>query len=879
MLAAEGALRLVRDLQNIALNAGHPVPLAIALDQENGGVNSLYDDIFIRQFPSAMGIAATGSKTLAKEVAQATAHELSAVGVNWILGPVLDVLTNVRNQPLGVRAFGDDAQEASAYGVEFLKGYQAAGLATCGKHFPSYGNLEFLGAQTDVPIITESVEQLSMSALVPFRNAIVQGIDSMMVGGVAMSSEHMDVMHACLSEQVVQGLLREKLGFDGVVVSECLEMDALSKNIGVGQGTVMAAQAGCDTILICRAFNVQKEAIAGLQLGIENGMIDRHSIRQSLRRILRMKARITSWQQAFNPGDMSLLSALQPSHTELSTKAYNASITVVRDEKRLLPLSNIISPDQDLLLITPLLKPLPASAAAKSTTEISREMSPPANSWHTKASAVNDEQVFKEFGRSLARHRNGRVLHTSYTANGLRPAHEDLIVRASAIIVVTADANRNLYQNGFTKHVSMMCKTQTNASGKFQAKPFIVISVSSPYDFSADPSIGTYICSYDFTETALQALVKVLYGDLQPTGSLPGTINQSQKLHQARQHWLVESWIEERDAHALDILLKSLREEKESDFPHSELSGVSSSAFLLRHPAVEEAHFVVRNSSTKDLYGFCATYYFPATATGVIGIILVDPSRRKLSIGHSLHNRAIRSMLQRKHVKLLQLGSRLPSIYQGIPAGHGLERKRLRQWFANSGWNTGQPSAVCRMIFRGVQSFKPPDGLSKALKSSIYQFDLIHGPEYETPVVEHVDGASKSGIREIYQAALADKNSCSIIRARRREDGAVVGTVVLYKADSIIARHIPAVPGTMANGGGITSPVISSAIPEGRGVLLQGLVLLGIRQMKMQGIGEVILDNVGLIFSIRSSSSRIPFGLPDTSFESWPFLTAISIID
>ena len=139
------------------------MPLLIVLDQENGGVNSLYDEIYIRQFPSAMGIAATGSKTLAHEVAKATAQELKAVGVNWILGPVLDVLTNVRNQPLGVRTSGDDPQEVSQYGVQFMKGYQEAGLATCGKHFPSYGNLEFLGSHTDVPIITESLRVGSFS--------------------------------------------------------------------------------------------------------------------------------------------------------------------------------------------------------------------------------------------------------------------------------------------------------------------------------------------------------------------------------------------------------------------------------------------------------------------------------------------------------------------------------------------------------------------------------------------------------------------------------------------------------------------------------------------------------------------------------------------
>lgn len=164
------------------------MPLTIGLDQENGGVNSLFDEIYIRQYPSAMGIAATGSKDLAFDVAKATAEEIAACGVNLIMGPCLDVLTNARNQPLGVRTTGDDPQEVSDYGIAFMKGYKEAGVATMGKHFPSYGNLEFLGSALDVPIITESLEQLSLSALIPFKNAIYQGLDAMMVGGCAMSS-------------------------------------------------------------------------------------------------------------------------------------------------------------------------------------------------------------------------------------------------------------------------------------------------------------------------------------------------------------------------------------------------------------------------------------------------------------------------------------------------------------------------------------------------------------------------------------------------------------------------------------------------------------------------------------------------------------------
>lgn len=174
-----------------------------------------------------MGIAATGSRDLAYEVAKATAEEVAACGINLIMGPCLDVLTNARNQPLGVRTHGDDPQEVSAYGVASMNGYKKAGVATMGKHFPSYGSLEFLGSALDVPTITESLEQLSLNALVPFRNAIREGLDAMMVGGCAMNSAGLNVMHACLSEQVVNDLLRNELHFEGVVISDCLEMEAL----------------------------------------------------------------------------------------------------------------------------------------------------------------------------------------------------------------------------------------------------------------------------------------------------------------------------------------------------------------------------------------------------------------------------------------------------------------------------------------------------------------------------------------------------------------------------------------------------------------------------------------------------------------------------
>ena len=368
------------------------------------------------------------TQNLAYHVALATATEVSAVGVNLILGPVLDVLTNARYQPLGVRATSDDPQEVSAYGIASLRGYKDAGVATCGKHFPSYGNLDFLGSSLDIPIITQTLEELSLSALVPFRNAIATGkLDAMFVGGCGIANPSMKVAHACLSEQVVDELLREELGFsEGVVISECLEMEALQTEMGVRTGTIMAVQAGCDLVLLCRAYDVQLEAISGLKLGLENEVLTKERIFKSLRRILKMKRGCTDWNRALNPPGVSLLKKIHPSHLALSMKAYDDSITVMRDNEKLLPLNESMHQEEELLLLTPLVKPLPASAMTKTILESSTRIkseNPMHDKWiHRERSAImSGEGVFRELGRSLARARHGKLLHTSYTANGVRP--------------------------------------------------------------------------------------------------------------------------------------------------------------------------------------------------------------------------------------------------------------------------------------------------------------------------------------------------------------------------------------------------------------------------------------------------------------------------
>ncbi|KAK0743367.1 glycoside hydrolase family 3 protein [Schizothecium vesticola] len=842
--SAHQTARLVHELQTIAHQAGHPQPLLIALDQENGGVNSLFDEDYICQFPSSMGQAAAGNADLAYRVAKATAIEASAVGVNLILGPVLDVLTNARYQPLGVRAIGDDPQETSQYGIAAMNGYKDAGVATCGKHFPSYGNLDFLGSTLDIPVITQTLEELSLSALVPFRNAIATGkLDAMFVGGCGISNPSMSVNHACLSEQVVDDLLRNELGFAGVAISECLEMEALRTEIGVKTGTVMAVEAGCDLVLLCRAYDVQLEAIAGLKLGVENELITKERIYTSLKRVLRMKVTCTSWTKALNPPGIALLSKIHPSHLALSLKAYDDSITVMRDADKILPLNELMHQEEELLLLTPLVKPLPASAMTKRILEGKNKANAPQSihdQWiHNHRGAImSGEGVFREFGKSLARARHGKLLHTSYTANGVRPVHENLIQRASCIIIVTADANRNLYQLGFTKHVAMMC-SMLRATG--QRKSLVVVAVSSPYDFAMDKTIGTYICTFDFTETAMSSLVRALFGDFTPRGTLPGTLRKSRKSAKSRQHWLVEAYDRERDRHGLQDLIHALARAGASN--QQFLQATNAGAFELANPNIDEAHFVVRNSSTQALYGFCAAYF--SKGVGILGAIFVDPAKRNLSIGRSLHRRALRALTQRPGLTKLQLGLGFPGVFLGIPVDDNTAA--LKSWFATTGsWDLQLPKRLTNLAIPDLAGWAAPEALLQSLHRAGITFDLLHGPDSAAEsVLTHVaTHAAGPEVFELYRLALQESRTCGVVRAKSAVDS-LLGTVVVCSPGSALAGHLPALQpaGTMEMVGGVVAPVVPATAQAT--LVLQGLALMGARQNKAHKAGRSVMSWVG----------------------------------
>lgn len=804
-------------------------------------MNSLSDEEFITQFPSAMGVAATGSTEIAFQVAKATALEISAVGINLILGPVLDVLTNARSQSLGVRSSGDDPQVVSQLGISYVKGYKEAGIATCGKHFPSYGNLEFLSTGTGLgsPVIADTLEQLSISALLPFRGAIASGLHAMMVGGCAIVGSGTNVMHACLSEQVVDDLLRRDLNFQGVVISACLRMEALIRNIGVSGGTVMAIRAGCDIVVLCRTPEVQHDAIAGLKLAVTEGIISKERIQTSLRRVLKMKSKSTSWEQALNPSGLEYLSSVKASHIDLTKATYRNSISLLRDEKHFLPLSNIIQDSESLLLLTPLLTAPYMKGTAQGNTIGCTDNQ---DNLDNGPSLMRGEEIFNTLGTALARRRNGGVLHTSYTANGVQPLHENLLNRASAVIVVTADANHNHYQIGFTKQIATICNSRSSSNLR-RKTPLIAVSVSSPYDFAIDQSIGTYICTYDFSDMAMNVLVSVLCGDEVPNGTLPGTLSRRQKAAKVCQYWPVEEFSPSRDKEALDLLIKAIVD----GMPHhrrSQLQGTTSASFLLQNPRIEETHFIVRNSTTQEIYGFCSTYLFKESGAAVIGALFVHGMRRNLSIGHNLHERARRVLLEKHGLKSVEIGSILPSMFMGIPADDIGKHRRLSKWFLDRGWKRSSSGLIHSMALRDLSRWTPLSCVMDGVQASLVNYDVVACSD---AILKHVRTNSSHNEVELYIFALAEIGAYQIVRARQTSTGDILGSGIICDGRSSLAEFLPVLKSNV-NGGSILAPVVS--LSNGNYIaLLQGMLICGIRHIKAQGLNSCVLNKVSYALS------------------------------
>lgn len=283
------AVALSRRLQAMARDANDGIGLLISLDQEGGAVRRLPSPPF-SYLPSARQLASTDNPTQVRSAAMGTAREMRSVGFNLDLAPVLDVNDNPANPVIGYRAFGVDPQTVTTYGLAFLDGLRAGGVASAIKHFPGHGNTA-QDSHVTLPYVTKSDASLRATELVPFQAAIAHGADAVMVGHVVYTAWDAD-RPASLSPRIIQGILRDELGYQGVVLTDDLNMGAITQRYGPTEAAVLAVQAGADLLLIDGPPSSETAMIGGLLQAVQTGRIPRARIDESVARILALKQRL-----------------------------------------------------------------------------------------------------------------------------------------------------------------------------------------------------------------------------------------------------------------------------------------------------------------------------------------------------------------------------------------------------------------------------------------------------------------------------------------------------------------------------------------------------------------------------------------------------------
>ncbi len=277
----------IAELQARAKAKGLP-PLFVAVDQEGGRVQRLgpphYPD-----HPAARSVGYRRDPAQARAAARRIGEELRALGFNWNFAPVLDVNNNPQNPVIGDRAYGDDPALVAAMGAAAVRGFQEdAGILACGKHFPGHGDTD-TDSHHALPRIGHDRARLDAVELVPFRAALGVGLAAVMTSHILFPALD-PALPATLSPAILTGLLREELGFEGLIITDDLEMKGVADGWGAAEAAVLAVQAGADILLCCHTWETQREIRQALVAAVETRRLPESRVDEAVSRITQAKA-------------------------------------------------------------------------------------------------------------------------------------------------------------------------------------------------------------------------------------------------------------------------------------------------------------------------------------------------------------------------------------------------------------------------------------------------------------------------------------------------------------------------------------------------------------------------------------------------------------
>ncbi|GLB44657.1 putative glycoside hydrolase [Lyophyllum shimeji] len=499
---------LIRQLQTIAKEAGHERPLLIGIDQENGLVSAFSSPTAGTQFPGAMALAATGSVDIAFDVSAATAKELKMVGINWAYSPVADVNSDSRNPVIGVRSFGDNPADVARYASAVARGLTSSGVAPSAKHFPGHGDTH-IDSHLALPRIMKSKDELKRTELVPFEH-LVQGINpvaSVMIGHMALPGLTGDDTPASLSPVVTKELLRKEMGYDGVVVTDCLEMDAIAVPLqggcGVEEGAIRSLASGIDVVMVCHTFARHIGSIKATYAAVESGRLNFSDLVEGGKRIARMKETfIGGWSEVLGEesDDAAFEEAwksLKAGNTELSRKAYQMSSTVVRGKDKL-PLKLV--EEAKVVLFTPAIESL--NKAVDDADGVLMDAAGRLRNTAGPSYLALADQVQKR----------AKTRHVVYSPNDIEV--KGITADVGAVIFVLRNADRSVWQTQYLDKVVEACK----------AIPVVLLASCGPYDLAGRADLRdrtAYVASFEFRREAFEAFVAVVFDGLEGPGRVP----------------------------------------------------------------------------------------------------------------------------------------------------------------------------------------------------------------------------------------------------------------------------------------------------------------------------------------------------------------------
>lgn len=464
--------RLSNGIQAAARALPTGIPALVSIDQEEGVVVRLPQPS--TQLPGTMALGATRDPRLAELAARITGKELRACGVNQNYAPLADVNVNALNPVIGVRSFGADPTAVAALVEGQVDGFHHAGIASTVKHFPGHGDTE-VDSHIGLPVIDHTREELDEIDLPPFRTAIAAGADAVMTAHIVVPALDPDEMPATLSKPILTDLLRTELGFEGVIVTDSLLMEGVRTIFDDDRVPIEAIKAGADQMLMPPDLALAIDAVTA---AVEDGEISTERLDASVERILRMKTA----RGLFDEPEVDVEAVPRildtKAHHLASDRIGNASITVLKNDDALLPVSGT-----DKVLVT--------GWGATAATTLSRALV--AEGVHATPAPANepDAALISDVAAEAADHDLVVVL-TQSAAFGITQPQQDLV--------------QALVDTGV---------------------PVVAVAVRNPYDVAHHAATTAAVVTYGYADVSLESLARVLAGTVRPTGTLPVAVPEA----------------------------------------------------------------------------------------------------------------------------------------------------------------------------------------------------------------------------------------------------------------------------------------------------------------------------------------------------------------